>query len=92
MSIEARYTTDPRRIRILQRNYDLGVEREKLPRAEREAEDVKILRVTRKDVARLHVKGLTARMKILDAKNRRSRRSRRATTEEEDESDDEDRN
>ena len=84
MSVNVHYTTDPRRIRTLQRNYDLGVEREKMSREVREAEDVNLLRLTREDVVLLHVKALRARMKILDTKRGKSRRSRR-TEDDEDE-------
>ncbi len=81
------FTTDKRRIRTLQKNYDLGVEREKIPRAVREEEDIRLLRVSHDEVARLHVRALKARMRLLESKKKRSSAKKRQEEEDEDLSD-----
>ena len=82
--IEARYTTDPSRVRILQKNYDEGVQREKMERKLREQEDVEILSVSHAGIVNLHMRALRARLAL---QKRRGKASRRDRNEDEDEED-----
>jgi hypothetical protein len=70
MSVSARFTTDERRIKRLQENYDLGVERERINHRQREQEDIALLHCSHSSIVALHSRALKARVKLMEKKRR----------------------